>query len=358
MSGEPTSWILGPGGDVGRIGLGLHAGELSLPGPVAGQLLPVGLLGRVVIDLGLHEAGDVELGQLDRLLVGVGDDAVDHDRLHHVGGEAVGARGLVPGAEDPRLGVEVADRRAHRGEAHLGHHRRAAGAADGAVEVDPVGGHAGDARTHPDLLGHLDRARRGRRTVRPSSAVRDDLVDLLEALAAARHVKPEGVELVLGRAAPDAQVKRLLGEQAEHRDLAGESQRLVPRQHQHAGAERQLREAAGDVAGQHQRARRREVVAEVVLDQPDRPEAELGVVLDVIEHGPVDSRVGGARGVRRRCHDAEGHLSTHRMPLQSTNGAIGPNASPFCERAQGSQHAAVPSPITGWSQVRATGLPG
>ena len=106
----------------------------------------------------------------------------------------------------------------------------------------------------------------------------------------------------------------LAGQQAQHGDLARQPQRLVPGGHEHAGPERKPGEASSDVAGEHQRARRGKVVAEVVLDEPGRGVAEAGVVLDVVEHGPVQLMVRGTRRVRRARDKAELHVRHRASP--------------------------------------------
>ena len=55
-------------------------------------------------------------------------------------------------------------------------------------------------------------------------------------------------------------MERLVGEQVELRDLLGEPERLVPGRHQNAGAEREIREARGDVGEEGQRVGRRSLL--------------------------------------------------------------------------------------------------
>ena len=59
---------------------------------------------------------------------------------------------------------------------------------------------------------------------------------LLEALPRFRHVHPQPLELVVRRAAPQAQVEVALGEIVEHGNLPGQPQGVVPGQHDHASA--------------------------------------------------------------------------------------------------------------------------
>jgi hypothetical protein len=170
--------------------------------------------------------------------------------------------------------------------------------------VDAVGRHARHRGPDADLVGDLDLvAVVGERLA--AQRLADDLGDLAEALAARAHVEAERVVLVLRGAAAEPQMQWLLGEQAEHGDLTGEAQRLVPRGDEHAGPEGQLGEAGGEVRREQQRARGGEVVAEVVLDEPRRGVPELGVELHVAQHGPVELGVARARRVGRGRHEPE-----------------------------------------------------
>ena len=100
-------------------------------------------------------------------------------------------------------------------------------------------------------------------------------------------------------------MKRPVGEQVELRDFLGQAQRLVPGRHQHAGAEREIREARGDVGEEGQRVGGREVVREMMLDHPGRPVAgpvgEVAVRQDLL----VERGVGEPALAHRRRHEGK-----------------------------------------------------
>ena len=81
----------------------------------------------------------------------------------------------------------------------------------------------------------------------PAKSLLDDLEDLREARAALVHVDVVGVVFHLGGAAPDAEMQGSLRQAIEHGDFFGEPQRVIPRQHQHRGAERQVGKFCGDM---------------------------------------------------------------------------------------------------------------
>ena len=77
------------------------------------------------------------------------------------------------------------------------------------------------------------------------------------------------------QAAADAEDHAAARDVVEQRDLLGDAQRVVPRQHDDAGAEQDVRVLAGHVRQPLHRVGAHRVVVEVVLDRPQRLEAEL-----------------------------------------------------------------------------------
>ncbi len=289
-------------------------------------MCPVGGVRRVMVDLRLHEPRLVPAGLRDRLLVGVLDNAVDHDGERDGRGvqARVGGRGF-PGAERVGLPLEIADRVAHRRQAQPGHDARAVRATDGAVEVQTPGPGRGP---YPDRLrrGHV-RARVAERLA--GHPVPDDVPRLGEALPGLAHVQAERVVLELRRSAPEAEVQGLVGELGQHRDLAREPQRVVPRGDDHAGPEAQFRVPPRQVRDEQGRVGSREVVAEMVLEHPRGAVAELRVELAVGQHAAVEIGVARAGGAGRGDHASELDASAcchadlrqraaHDRPPQST----------------------------------------
>ena len=90
-------------------------------------------------------------------------------------------------------------------------------------------------------------------------------------------------------------IMRPRGDVVEQRDLLGDAQRVVPRQHDDTGAEQDVRVLAGHVRQPLHRVGAHRVVVEVVLDRPQRLEAELdGEVAQaqlVLVHRVVAERV-------------------------------------------------------------------
>ena len=78
---------------------------------------------------------------------------------------------------------------------------------------------------------------------------------------------------------PEAEDQAAVGDVVEHRDLLGRPHRVVPRQHHHHRAQLHALGAPRHVGEELQDVRAHRVVGEVVLDAPDRLEAErLGQV--------------------------------------------------------------------------------
>ena len=296
----------GPARDLLGVGQLLPALERRGPGLVAPHARDVDVVGAIVLDLRLHVAGHELLGLVDRLAVRIGDDRVDEQRAQ--GRDAIERTGL-PRARFPRrqqLGRERAEARADRGEPELGHHLRRRWRADRAEEVDLLATRRG-AHAHglldPEVGALVGERRALHRAV-------EDLPSLAEALTRLGHRDAERVVLVLRRAAAEADVELLVGQVAEHRELAGEPQRVVPGRHEHAGAEREIGEARREVCHQDERARARVVVGEVVLDQPGGAEAERPMGRAAAGQTRVDLGVGHAGRVRGNGQEPE--VDVHR----------------------------------------------
>ena len=118
-----------------------------------------------------------------------------------------------------------------------------------------------------------------------------DLRRLGEARPRLAHRDAEAFVLGRGGAAPEAEQAAPAAHDVEQRDLLGDPHRVVPRQHDHRGAELDALGAAGEVGQQLGRRRRHGVAGEVMLQRPQRVEAER---LDQIAHRR------SARAPRRR----------------------------------------------------------
>ena len=101
----------------------------------------------------------------------------------------------------------------------------------------------------------------------------------------------------------DAEIEPAAGDQIERRGLLGEQHRIVPRQHDHRGAEPQRRGAHGERGLQHQGGGDLVPAGEMMLDQEARAIAErLGLdrgVEIVAEALPALGRKVAAVGLRR-----------------------------------------------------------
>jgi hypothetical protein len=95
-----------------------------------------------------------------------------------------------------------------------------------------------------------------------------------KALATRIHVDPKALVLDAGEAAAEAQDHAAAGELIEQRDLFRSAQGIVPRKHDHARAQQGLRVLSGLVAQPLHGVRAHRVVVKMVLDGPERFEAE------------------------------------------------------------------------------------
>jgi hypothetical protein len=96
-----------------------------------------------------------------------------------------------------------------------------------------------------------------------------------EDLAALVHVDAEAFELDAAEPATQAEHDAAVRHVVEHRHLLGDADRVVPRQDDDHRAELHRVRAAGEVRQVLQHVRAHRVVGEVMLDSPDRLEAEL-----------------------------------------------------------------------------------
>jgi hypothetical protein len=141
----------------------------------------------------------------------------------------------------------------------------------------------------------------------------DDAIAFGEARPRLVHVDVVGVVLHLGRAAADAEMQRAVRHAVQHGDLLGEPQRVVPRQHQHRGAKRQVGKGRRDVRHEEQRAGRRVIVAEMMFQQPGRVVAQLLPERAVLHDLAIQRLVGLVHVACRRCLKTEGNV-THPRP--------------------------------------------
>jgi len=112
--------------------------------------------------------------------------------------------------------------------------------------------------------------------------LQDDVDRLVPAGAAGVELEPEPLELVVLVAAAEPDVDPAPGEEVERRDLLRGDERMVQRHDDHRGADAQPRGLGRDVRRELDRARQVAVRREVMLGQPDVPEAErLGRLRDV-----------------------------------------------------------------------------
>ena len=102
----------------------------------------------------------------------------------------------------------------------------------------------------------------------------DDLHRLVEALGRLVDRDAEAVELGLAIALADAEIDAAAGQQVERRDLLGDQHRIVPRQHDHRGAEPDVLGARGEIGQHRHRGRDLALAGEVMLDHEELLEAE------------------------------------------------------------------------------------
>ncbi len=110
---------------------------------------------------------------------------------------------------------------------------------------------------------------------------------LLDALAAVGAVGLEGLVVLQGAAAADADVETAAAHHVQHGELLGQIHRMVQGQQAHAHAEAQPGGAGGDERGQHRRGRAEAVVVEVMLGDPHGGIAERLGRQHLLEAGVV-----------------------------------------------------------------------
>ena len=147
-------------------------------------------------------------------------------------------------------------------------------------------------------------------------ALLDDLEDFGEPRAALVHVDIVGVVFHFRGAAPDAEMQGALRQAVEHRDFFGQPQRVIPGQHQHRRAERQVRKFRRDMRHHQERAWRRIVVAEMMLQQPRGVIAELVTERAIGDQVAIELVIGNAGHIGRRRLESEPDI-LHRSGLRS-----------------------------------------
>jgi len=141
-------------------------------------------------------------------------------------------------------------------------------------------------------------------------------VQLDEARAAFVHVDIVGVVFHLRGTAPDAEMKSALRQSVEHRDFLGQPQRMIPGQHQHGGAKREVGKFRGDMRHHQQRTWRRVIVAEVMLEQPCGVIAELVTQRAIGDQSAIELVVGNAGRVSCGRLESEQDI-LHRLRLHA-----------------------------------------
>ena len=137
----------------------------------------------------------------------------------------------------------------------------------------------------------------------PTERFQDDVDGFFPAVAALLQLEAEALELVVLVAAAETDVDASAGQEIERRDLLGDDERMVQRNHDDRRADAQPRRLRRDVRRELHRAREIAVRREVMLGEPDVAKAKgLGLLRDV-ERARVDLR---GRSRRRRLHEQEG----------------------------------------------------
>ena len=162
-----------------------------------------------------------------------------------------------------------------------------------------------DRRGVEALLGMRDRARpdRGARDLVELAlplefGLAQRLADQLRGFGEARprlaHRDAEALVFDARRAPAKAEQAAPAAQDVEQRDLLGDADRVVPRQHDDRGAERDPLGAAGEIGQQLQRRRRHRIAGEMMLEREQRVEAER---LGEVAHRQMigDDRHVGAR---------------------------------------------------------------
>ncbi len=140
----------------------------------------------------------------------------------------------------------------------------------------------------------------------------------IHAHAGIAALRLEGLIVLQGPAAADADVEAAAAHHVEHGELLGEVHRMVQGQQAHPHAQAQGGRARGDVRGQHRRRRAEAVVVEVVLGEPDRAIAERLGGEHLLQGGFVD-RLLAPRLVP--LHEKEQPELHHVLPVPENRGA-------------------------------------
>ena len=310
VAGLPTRLESRNGPKFGRIGhlaqIGEHPAEVGIFGD-ADPRIGVGL---VVIGLQREIGRIIAAAQFARLLVGIGDEQFYRNRQDRA--ISLGAGLAAPSIQDFHQQAIRESRQADRRNAEIAHDFGARRAADRAVEMhflaDGLGTNADRPLDVPELAAMAERLSR--------QSLFDDLEHFGEARAALVHVDIVGVVFHLGGAAPDAEMQGALRQAVEHGDLFRQPQRMIPGQHQHRGAERQVGKFRGDMRHHQQRAWRRVVIAEMMFQQPRRVIAEFVTERAIGDQVAIELVIGNAGHIGRRRLESEPDI-LHRSGLRS-----------------------------------------
>ena len=142
------------------------------------------------------------------------------------------------------------------------------------------------ARAHVQPLGRVEAALEVEGLAAPALPHQGDA--LLGARARIVAVGLEGLVVLQGAAAADADVEAPAAHHVEHGELLGQVDRMVQGQQAHPHAQAQGGRAGREVAGQHGRRRAEAVVVEVMLGEPDGVVAERLGGEHLLEGGVVD----------------------------------------------------------------------
>ena len=165
----------------------------------------------------------------------------------------------------------------HHPEAELGHHLGRFRADGRRIEASFRMRHrprpdrrAGDVVEFPVIFETLLRQRQAH-----------DLGRFHEAPARLLHRDAEARVFHARRAAAEAEQAAPAAQHIEQRDLLGDPDRIVPRQHDHRGAQRDPLRPSGEIGQQLRRRRRHRIAGEMMLQREERIEAErLGQIAE------------------------------------------------------------------------------
>ena len=147
----------------------------------------------------------------------------------------------------------------------------------------------------------------------------DDLHRLVEALGGLVDRDAEAVELGLAVALADAEIDPPAGQQVERRDLLGDQHRIVPRQHDHRGAEPDVLGARREIGEHRHRGGHLALAGEVMLDHEELLEAEpvgFGHIVDEALVALAVLQADAALGARAS-EQAELHATSLRRMIDN-----------------------------------------